>query len=424
MSWIFRYRCRAFLRSSLAAPAIAAIAMALIIAPLVRSVDDRTRWALLDFGIDGSRAVIGALAGSILTFIVFAFSIVLLAVQVAGGQLSPRIIARVLQNHLVRLMLGTFSFSFAYSLTVLGRIEDRVPQLSVLIASIASVISIVMFIYAMQRAGQALRHGVILEHVAADTRVSISKVYPVAFDANAGAYADFRSSQSSGTVRYTGRPGKVMAFDAAELVRIAVQSKFTLELVPRVGDFLAAGDDMFHVYATHSGTALAVDHEKLQNCVATGLEQWLDDDPVFGLRILVEIACKALSPAINDPVTGVLAIDQIEHVLRLLGSRHLETGTVLDSSGTVRLVYRTPKWEDYVSLGVTEIRIFGATDPQLSRRLMAMLEGLMRTLPSQRSAVLQKEIALLRRTIERTFADPEERALAGVADRQGFGSRC
>jgi len=85
-------------------------------------------------------------------------------------------------------------------------------------------------------------------------------------------------------------------------------------------------------------------------------------------------------------------------------------------------VYRTPSWEDFVSLAITEIRLYGATSPQVTRRLQAMLEHLVQVVPVERSEALRKEMALLRRTIERGFADPEDRILAGVGDRQGFGS--
>lgn len=154
-----------------------------------------------------------------------------------------------------------------------------------------------------------------------------------------------------------------------------------------------------------------------------GSERSLEHDPAFGFRIIVDIAEKALSPAINDPTTGVLAIDQIEHLLHLLGEKQLDNGVVRDSSGEVRLVYRTPSWEDFVDLAVTEIRLYGANSPQVTRRLMAMFDNLIKAVPVKRSAVLNKELAHLLRTITSAFADRDDRILAATADRQGFGSR-
>ena len=100
---------------------------------------------------------------------------------------------------------------------------------------------------------------------------------------------------------------------------------------------------------------------------------------------MVDIASKGLSPAINDPTTAVLAIDQIHHLLRNVGSRHLDDERVRDAAGRVRLVYRTPAWEDFVQLAVTEIRHFGGESIQIARRLRAMLENLIQTLPESES---------------------------------------
>jgi uncharacterized membrane protein len=150
----------------------------------------------------------------------------------------------------------------------------------------------------------------------------------------------------------------------------------------------------------------------------------MEQDPAFAFRIIVDIASKGLSPAINDPTTAVLAIDQIHHLLRLVGGRHLADGRARDAAGRLRLVYRTPNWEDFVLLAVTEIRHFGGASIQVARRLRAMLENLVASLPEERSALLRRELALLQRAGERVFAEPEDRTLADMSDFQGMGGRC
>jgi uncharacterized membrane protein len=421
MSWIFRYRFRIFLRSSLWATAIACMAAALLVAPVIRLVDDRTQWTLMGFGLDGSRILVGALASSLLTFIVVAFSIILLAVQVAGGQLSPRIIARIFENRLSKLVMGAFVFSYTYTLAALGRIEDRVPQLPVLIAVLSSLLSIALFVYLIQKASQSLRPIMILSQVAADTRAVISAVYPNPFGAcrDEDSAPDLSSTPVVRRIAHSGRSGVVRAFDAAGLVEMGRQAGCKIEIVPQVGDFLATGEDVFRL---HGAGAEAVNDGSLHRCIALGPERALENDPAFGFRICVDIASKALSPAINDPTTGVLAIDQLHHLLHLLSQRQLDAGAVRDSSGEVRLLYRTPGWEDFVTLAVTEIRLYGANSPQVTRRLQAMFEHLVQVVPAERSGVLRKERALLQRTIDRGFADPEDRIIAGVGDMQGFGS--
>jgi uncharacterized membrane protein len=147
----------------------------------------------------------------------------------------------------------------------------------------------------------------------------------------------------------------------------------------------------------------------------------MEQDPTFAFRIVVDIALKALSPAINDPTTAVLAIDQLHRMLRSVGKRNLRTDEILDASGRLRVIFRTPNWDDFVHLSFSEIRACGANNLQIVRRLRAMIENLKETLPSHRQDELQHQVSLLDREAKRLFRYPEELALAMVADSQGLG---
>ena len=147
----------------------------------------------------------------------------------------------------------------------------------------------------------------------------------------------------------------------------------------------------------------------------------MEQDPMFAFRIIVDIASKALSPAINDPTTAVLAVDQLHHLLRDVGKRYLAEGHEKDSAGTVRLIYRTPNWEDFVQLSLTEIRQYGRDSIQVMRRLRAMLEDLIATLPARREPLLTRELSLLLSSSKRVFPDLADQELAEVGDLQGMG---
>jgi uncharacterized membrane protein len=215
------------------------------------------------------------------------------------------------------------------------------------------------------------------------------------------------------------RDGAVLAVDIEGLVAMAQRADCVIEIVPQVGDFIALGDPLFRVF--QGGATLTAN--ALRQSIAVGQERTIEQDPALAFRIMVDIANKGLSPAINDPTTAVLAIDQIHHLLRNVGSRHLDDERVRDAAGRVRLVYRTPAWEDFVQLAVTEIRHFGGVSIQIARRLRAMLENLIQTLPEERAPLLRQELSLLRRSAERSFPEPEDRALAEVSDSQGMGSK-
>ena len=142
---------------------------------------------------------------------------------------------------------------------------------------------------------------------------------------------------------------------------------------------------------------------------------------MFAFRILVDIGLKALSPAINDPTTAVLAIDQVHRLLRVLGQRHLRPDVMLDAAGHPRVIFRTPNWEDFIHVACTEIRACGASNVQIARRLRAMLENLIEVLPSYRHDSLNEALGALDRTIEKLYDLPEDLALARIPDAQGLG---
>jgi uncharacterized membrane protein len=119
----------------------------------------------------------------------------------------------------------------------------------------------------------------------------------------------------------------------------------------------------------------------------------------------------------------VLAIDQLHRLLRRVGQRHLRTDHIFDRTEQLRVVFKTPDWEDFVHLAFTEIRCYGSGNLQIVRRMRAMIENLLRTLPGHRHASLQQQLSLLDREIEAKFKYPEELALARISDSQGLGGR-
>lgn len=421
MSWLQRYRLHYFLRSSFWLVPVCAIVAAMALVPAVRWIDYELDWKWCNFTPDGARAVLGSLSGSMLTFIVFALSALLLVVQLASGQLTPRIIAVAIANPLSKLALGTFAFSYTFALGALGRVEDRVPQLSVFVAVIGNLVSIGFFFWFVQKLAWSLRPVAILQNVAREGSRVIDHVYPRRHDPAAGPEIPLRDSLPAATaprsISYNGRAGSLLAFSSAELVSLARSADCMIELVPQVGTFVSPGDVLFRIYPAEK----RVDETALLKRVAFGPERTLEQDPGFAFRILVDIASRALSPAINDPTTAVLAVDQIHRLLHHVGSRQLDPGTAHDAEGNVRLVYPTPKWDDFVTLATSEIRMFGARSLQIPRRLHAMLEHLIEVLPASRAPALRRELVLLQKAVGRDYPDSEDREAAEVCDRQGVG---
>jgi uncharacterized membrane protein len=204
-------------------------------------------------------------------------------------------------------------------------------------------------------------------------------------------------------------------FDRARLVRLARRGGAVVQLVPAVGDHVPPGGALLNVYGEH-----ALSERKLRRAVVLGDERTLDNDPAFAIRVLVDIAIRALSPAVNDPTTAVQSIDRIEDLLRYAAAKHLADGRVRDHWGSTRLVYPTPVWEDLVALALDEIRAFGAGQYQIARRVRALLDALLDDVPERRRPALHAQRALLDDAVVRRFPE-DQRADALVADRQGLG---
>jgi uncharacterized membrane protein len=420
MTWLQRYRIRHYITNSIWIMPFLSIVAALAAVRVLHGIDVALdqNWELEP---DAARAVLGTMVSSLFTFIVFVCSALLVAVQLASAQLSPRIIATVFRDPLTRTCLTVFVFAFTFALAVLVRIDTSVPRLTACTAAYSGLASLVGFLYLIDHVGKMLRPSGVLRAVAGQGRGVIEQVYPrllAAVPEKSEEPAQAASGEPTAMVAST-REGVVLACDVEGLVALAERADCIIEVVPQVGDFVAAGDPLFRVL--EGGAALPA--EALRQHIAVGQERTMEQDPTFVFRIMVDIAAKGLSPAINDPTTAVLAIDQIHHLLRNVGSRDLDDERVRDGAGRLRLVYRTPGWEDFVNLAVTEIRQFGGESIQVARRLRAMLENLIQTLPEQRAVPLRQELSLLQRSAKRFFREPEDRALAEVSDIQGMGSR-
>jgi uncharacterized membrane protein len=420
MTWLQRYRLRHYVKNSIWILPLVGMLAALVAVRVCHWIELAVGWEV-EVRADTAQSALDSMASAMFTFIVFVSSALLIAFQLASAQLSPRIIALVFRDPVTKWCLTTFVFTFTFLEGVLVRIESRVHALTAYVAAYCSLACIGLFLYMIDHVGKALRPSGALWSVARLGRKVIETVYPRRMtDAATTTFCSVEILEEQPTCTISSpRDGVILAFDIQGLVALAQRADCVLEMVPQVGDFVAAGDPLFRVFRGGENIPATL----LIESVAVGQERTLEQDPAFAFRIIVDIASKGLSPAINDPTTAVLAIDQIHHLLRNVGSRRLDDERVRDASGRLRLAYRTPDWEDFVRLAVTEIRQFGGTSIQVNRRLRAMLENLIQTLPEERCPLLRQELEVLHRSAERLFLEPEDRALADVSDSQGVGGK-
>jgi uncharacterized membrane protein len=218
------------------------------------------------------------------------------------------------------------------------------------------------------------------------------------------------------------RPGAVQALDVRGLVRWAREHECLVVICHQIGDFVAAGARLIETYGGNAPGGRA--ERRLGKMIVLGDERTIEQDPAFAVRIMVDIAERALSAAINDPTTAVQVLNHLSDVLRLIGTTDFSRSRWrADDAIRTGLVIPARSWEEYLMLGVTEIREFGSTSIQVTRRMRAMLEELHDEIRLEHRPAVEEELARLDVTIKRTFANSVDLDRANTADPQGIGGR-
>jgi uncharacterized membrane protein len=349
------------------------------------------------------------------------FSLAFVMVQFSAIAYSPRLVLWIARDRVLWHALGVFTATFLYSLAAIAWLDrnhsGRVPFFSgwmvilLLLASVAMLVALIERISLLQ-----IRR--MLTFTGDHGRRVIEKMYsPLETPMATAAPEELRRSPVTQTLLHTGPPRAIQALDVAALLTLSSAAGAIVEVLSSSGDFVVEGTLLLRVY----GGTKNLDEQALRKAFEMGEERTFEQDPKYAIRMLVDIAIKALSPAINDPTTAVQSLDQIEDLLRRLGRRRLEIGAIRDSGGTLRLVIPHPSWEDFLILAFEEIRFYGATSVQVMRRMRALVSDLILALPQERHEPLQHYRQRLDATIAKSFENTEDRQEASIEDRQGLG---
>lgn len=363
-----------------------------------------------DGGPDSARSILSTIAASMLTFLALVFTVTVVALQLASD-FSPRLLGNFLSARTTKIALALFVATFAYAVLVLREVSPAsVPELSVTIAIALSIVSVMVFVYYVSEIAQSLRVANIVDGAGAATRAELEGRSPGGEPGEEEAerdrgWAAIEGAEPRSVVSWEGGPGVVTTLDLEGMRGLAAEIGGIVELRGQVGDFLPTGAPTIAVY----GSDREVEPERLGDLIAIGRERTFGQDPAFGLRQLADIAARALSPGINDPTTAVQSLDQIHDALLRLGARELYSGVLRGPEGEVQVLVPVHSWEDYLHLGIDEIRIYGEGSLQVSRRLNSLLGDLRTRLPSCRRAAVEQQLRLLDASIDTGFAHQADR---------------
>ena len=360
MGWNRRYAIVSYLRSSLWTVPLFALVVEQIGVRFLTFIDQSLQWmpALVVTAAEAGDAL-ATIVSLAIAFLVFTFGSMLVALQVASAQLTPRIIATtLLRDNTIRFTVGLFVFTLLLAVGTKARLQDPLPLAMVTVAIFAGIGSMAAFLFLIDYTARLLRPTAICQRVAERGMAVIEAVYPDAIEhpyvPRVPRQRQPTSSQPARTVVHEGRSAVVLALNLKALIRLARDADGVIDFVPRVGDFVASAEPLFRL----SGGTATLSDSTLRAQVAFGPERTMEQDATFAFRVIVDVAVKALSQAINDPTTAVLALDQIHRLLRVVGRRHLHDDSLYDDPCALRLILPMPNWDDFVDLAFSEIRLY------------------------------------------------------------------
>lgn len=397
-------------------------------------------------GADGARGVLSVVAGSIMTVVSIVFSITVTALAQTSSQFGPRVLRNFTSDRGNQTTLGTFIATFVYCLLVLRTVRSVeessfVPYLSVNIGIMLALASLAVLIYFIHHVSQSIQAENLIAGVGEDFQRALPELFPERIGREkkeSDAPQEVPDNWEDALQVPASHNGYVRRIDDVKLMRIACEHDFMMRLGKRPGDFVTKDSSLLCVLpSAHASTrSLSAQIEKeLQTCVDISWHRTPHQDAGYSLQQLVEIACHALSPGINEPFTALVCIDWLGASLRGVAAREMPSALRRDDKGNVRVIARPLSFDELAATAFDAIRLYGCESPDVMERLLQVIEELVphlhrendRTTLARHARLIGQDAARIANPTDRQRIESQlERTLhaltEGICDNQGVES--
>ena len=328
-----------------------------------------------------AQIVLGAIAGSIMTVVSIVFAILLMTLTLASMQFSPRILVSFIKDRVTQWTLGIFLGTFAYCMTALPAArflpQPFAPVATVTGAMLLALICVAWLIFFIHHISQAISVNHIVDRIARETEDVIDDIMPdpqrYIYDPAGVPFDDDKREVTvdnlvSGYIRY---------IDTKRLLYLAKAFKLRVRTLRRVGHFVPAGVALFGV-----SPAERLDSHRageLRSAFDIGPTRTMQQDVEFGVIQIVDIALKAISPAVNDPSTAITCVDQLGRILIRFVSRKAPVSLLCDPPHVVRVIIPWLGIEGLLDTAFEQIRHYSTSDLAVSLRLLRALDDIAST---------------------------------------------
>jgi uncharacterized membrane protein len=367
---------------------------------------------------DDARALLIAISSTMVTVIALLLGLAVVALQLSSTQFSPRLLRNFLRDRPNQIVLSVFVGTFAYSTGGLfevgvsaGQRSDTYPRFGVTCAVTLLFVSLALLVFFADH----LAHSIQVDHI---MRVVERSTLPVIRDLPATVAtcttAELPPVPPSAVLVTARTSGYVQVVHIDELLAAAASSRVHVRMRPRIGEHVVAGTPLAWYWPAlpDPPTPSAAFDGCVDDAVRIGFERTLEQDPGLGLRQLVDLACKALSPAVNDPYTAIQSVERLSVLFIALAGRPLGPIVVHDPAGEVTVTIPSRSFAEHLTLGVGLIRRYGASEPTVVQALLRLLGTVLTVCAdSNRLLAIETQVDLLVAAAARSVAEEADLAL-------------
>jgi uncharacterized membrane protein len=330
-----------------------------------------------------AQIILAGIAASIMTVVSIVFAILLMTLTLASMQFSPRIIVSFARDRVTQWTLGVFLGTFSYCMAALPAARSAPqpfsPVATVSGAMVLALCCVAWLLFFIHHISEAISVSHIVDRIASETETVIDEVAREPRKATAIESLQAEAMDAWDVPFAPAKPGYIRYIDVAKLVAISKSNHVKIRLIRRIGQFIPPDVPLLMVYKGARLTPEAI--AELGEAVETGPARTLQQDIEFGILQIVDIALKAISPAVNDPTTGVTCVDQLSRILIQLASRQPPSCFYYDPPGVVRVFVPWPTFEQLTHTAFDQIRLYAQRDAAVSMRLLRALQDIASATP-------------------------------------------
>ena len=365
---------------------------------------------------DDARALLIGITATMVTVIALLLGLAVVALQLSSTQFSPRLLRNYLRDRPNQIVLSVFVGTFAYSTGGLfevgisgGERSDEFPRFAVTVAVALLFVSLALLVYFADHLAHSLQVDHIMRVVERSTLPVIRALPTNVENCTASELPPVPPSAIPVAARAS---GYVQIVHLEQLLAAAAARRVNVRVQPRIGEHVVAGTPLAWIWPAAPELPAHTFSASLAAAVRIGFERTLEQDPGLGLRQLVDPACKALSPAVNDPYTAIQAVERLSVLFTALAARPLGPIVAHDPTTGVTVVVPARSFTEHLALGVGLIRRYGAPEPTVIQALLRLLATVLAacTEPDRWSAI-EAQADLLVAAAERGVAEHADLAI-------------